>query len=474
MVYPSEVVHFDAPIFPSLTNTSRLLAQGKLSPFELAQQHIARIDAVDPGLNCFITATPESALAEARAAEESLGRGEQRGPLHGIPLALKDLIDTRSVRTTAGSTFFAERVPDADAAAVERLRQAGAVLLGKLNMHEWALGVTNDNPHFGACRNPWARHRITGGSSGGSAAALAAGLCMGSLGSDTGGSIRIPAALCGVVGLKPTFGRVSVRGVVPLSWNLDHVGPMARHVSDVALLLQAIAGFDPRDPYSVDVAVDDYVSDLARGVEGWRASLASEACVGGVDGEVGRAVREAAKVFAGLGASVEEVDVPRFAEAARANGLMTTADAAVFHRERLAVQPDGFGADVLSRLRRGGSYTAGEYVDARRLQSVLKRELATWFQECGLLLLPTTPIAAPVRDGLDAVEAARVLTRFTAPFNLTGLPAISLPCGFTRDGLPIGLQIVGPAWSEARLLRAAHAYESATPWHRAAPQADQN
>ena len=472
MFYPSAVVHLDGQISPSLTDTARLLAQRKLSPVELAQQHIARIEAVDPGLNCFITATPESALSEARAAEEALGRGEQRGPLHGIPLALKDLVDTRAVRTTAGSCFFAERAPDADAAVVERLRQAGAVLLGKLNMHEWALGVTNDNPHFGACRNPWARDRITGGSSGGSAAALAAGLCMGSLGSDTGGSIRIPAALCGVVGLKPTFGRVSVRGVVPLSWNLDHVGPMSRRVSDVAVLLQAIAGFDPRDPYSVDIAGDDYVADLARGIEGWRVSLASEVCVEGVDEEVGRAVREAAKLFAELGASVREVDVPRLVEAGRANGLMTTADAAVFHRDRLAAQPDRFGADVLSRLRRGASYTSGEYVGARRLQSVLKRELASWFQETELLLLPTTPIGAPVRDGLDAVEAARVLTRFTAPFNLTGLPAISLPCGFTGDGLPIGLQIVGPAWSEARLLRAAHAYESATPWHRAAPPAN--
>jgi len=256
---------------------------------------------------------------------------------------------------------------------------------------------------------------------------------------------------------------------VPLSWNLDHVGPMARRVADVALLLQAIAGFDPRDPFSVDEPVDDYVAALARGVAGWRVWLAAGACVEGAHGEVLRAVREAGRVFEDLGAIVREVDLQNLADAARANGLMTTADAATFHRERLESRPDGFGADVLSRLRRGASYTVAEYVESRRLQTVLRREFASWFRDCEVVLLPTTPIAAPVREGLDAVETARVLTRFTAPFNLTGLPAISLPCGFTGNGLPIGLQIVGPAWSEARLLRAARAYEEATSWHRATP-----
>ena len=459
----------DALTSASLADTSRRLADRKISPVELAGHYFERIATVDRGLNSFITPTPDVAMRDARAAEDALRRGDQRGSLLGIPVALKDLVDTRGIRTTAGSCFFADRVPDEDAAVVERLRAAGAVLVGKLNMHEWALGVTNDNPHFGPCRNPWARERITGGSSGGSGAALAAGLCVGSLGSDTGGSIRIPSALCGVVGLKPTFGRVSVRGVVPLSWNLDHVGPMARRVADVAMLLQAIAGFDPRDPFSVDAPVDDYVSGLSEGVAGWRVWLASGECLEDADAEVLRAVRQAGQVFQELGAHVREVDLPHLAEAGRANGVMTTADASTFHGERMRAHPEGFGPDVLSRLQRGSSYTVGEYVEARRLQTVLRREFGSWFQECEVILLPTTPIPAPVREGLDAVEAARVLTRFTAPFNLTGLPAISVPGGFTADRLPIGLQVVGPAWSEARVLRAAAAYERATSWHRMLP-----
>src|SRR5919199_727955 len=286
----------------TLADAAQLIAARELSPVELTRAHLDRIEAVDPRLNCFITLLAEDALAEAREAEDAVSRGNYRGALHGVPIALKDLYETKGVRTTAGSSFLADHVPDADGAVVEKLRGAGAVILGKLNLHEWALGVTTDNPHFGACKNPWDLERSPGGSSGGSGAALSAGLCLGSYGSDTGGSIRIPAALCGVVGLKPTYGRVSLRGVVPLSWNLDHAGPMARRVRDVAVLLAAVAGYDAEDAYASDVPVSDYLVDLAAGVAGWRVALASGDCLTGADADGLEAVCAAARVFEDLGA----------------------------------------------------------------------------------------------------------------------------------------------------------------------------
>ena len=380
-----------------------------------------------------------------------------------MPVALKDLFDTAGVRTTAGSKFFADRIPDRDAHVVERLRQAGAVILGKLNMHEWALGVTNDNPHYGACRNPWAPDHITGGSSGGSAAALAAGFCDGALGSDTGGSIRIPAALCGVVGLKPTYGRVSLRDVVPLSWSLDHAGPMARTVTDVARLLSAMAGHDPADPGSAAIATDDYLTALDAGIGGWRIGVVADESLGDLQPAVGDAFRTALSTLASLGAVAEPFEMPELAEAARLNGLVTTADAATFHRDRMEQAPDDFGADVLARLRRGAAYGSTDYAHARRMQSVYRRQFEALFVEHGgrfdAIVLPTTSIPAPLIAGIDSVATAGVLTRFTAPFNFTGLPAISVPCGKSADGLPLGLQLVCAPWAERRLLRVAFAYE---------------
>jgi aspartyl-tRNA(Asn)/glutamyl-tRNA(Gln) amidotransferase subunit A len=373
------------------------------------------------------------------------------------------------VLTTAGSIFFDQWIPQANAAVVDRLDAAGAVNLGKLNMHEIALGVTNNNPHFGACHNPWEEKRTPGGSSGGSGAALAAGLCMGSLGSDTGGSIRIPASLSGVVGLKPTYGRVSLRGVVPLSWNLDHPGPMARRTRDVALLLQVIAGYDPDDPASADVGVPDYLAQLMGGVRGWRIAHAEDDFFNQGDEQVLEAVQEAVDVFAGLGAKIEMVEFPGALEAARGNGLLVTSDAAAFHRERLGEHPEKFGDDVRQRLEAGAAYTSSEYSLARRNQKLLRRKFEQFFDEYDLLLTASTPIAAPLLEGPDAVEQAARLTRFTAPFNFTGLPAISLPGGFTDQGLPIGLQIVTRPWGEAALLRAAQAYEGATEWHLKRP-----
>ena len=453
----------------TIAEAADLLARREIAAVELTEAHLRRIDAHDTHLNSFITVTSDHALTQARAADAELTRGVRRGPLHGIPLALKDLYDTAGIRTTAGSTFFADRIPDTDARAVTLLYQAGAVLLGKLNMHEWALGVTNINPHYGPSRNPWDPSRITGGSSGGAAAALAAGLCMGALGSDTGGSIRIPSSLCGIVGLKPTFGRVSLQGVIPLSWNLDHAGPMARTVTDAALLLQAIAGYDPDDPVSVALPVDNLLATLDAGVTGWRIALATDAHFGEADPEVISAVRRAATVFEELGARVEAVDLSQGREAAQMNALMTTSDAAAFHRDRLRDHPHQFGADVLARMERGAQFTSTEYILARRFQSEWRRRLERLFEQFDLLLTPATPITAPVIEGLDAIEAARQLTRCTAPFNLAGLPALSVPCGLSAAGLPIGLQIVAAPWNEARALRAGRAFENATQWHRQTP-----
>ena len=448
----------------NLSEVAELIEQRKISPVEITEAYLERIEQVDGKLNSFITLTAESALEDARRAEQEILGGQYRGSLHGIPIALKDLYETQGVRTTAGSRFFSDYIPERDGAVVQRLKAAGSVMLGKLNMHEIALGITNDNPHYGPCRNPWDLERSPGGSSGGSGAALAARLCLGSMGTDTGGSIRIPSALCGVVGLKPTFGRVSLQGVIPLSWNLDHAGPMARSVRDVAILLQLVTGYDPKDPGSVDVPVEDYLGGLGDGVKGWRIALASDEFFVRGETEVLDAVQVAAGIFSDLDARVEAIDVPEGYQAGLANGLMTTSDAAAFYQERLQTRPQDFGTDILQRLQMGAAFTSTEYILARRTQTQLRRRFELFFDEFDLLITPTTPISAPPITGPDAVEQAKILTRFTAPFNLTGLPALSLPCGFTRTGLPIGLQIVGPFWGEERILQAGYAYEQSAGW----------
>lgn len=452
----------------TIAEAAALLADRALSPVELVQAHLDRIAAVDPQINSYITLTAEAALEQARAAEAEIAAGAYRGALHGIPIALKDLYETAGVRTTAGTRILADNIPAADGVCVARLRAAGAISLGKLNMHEWALGITNINPHYGAVTNPWDTSRMTGGSSGGSGAALAARLCMGSLGSDTGGSIRIPASLCGVVGLKPTYGRVSVRGVIPLSWNLDHAGPMARTVRDTALLLSVIAGYDPNDPGSANMPVDDYLGSIDAGVRGMRIGMPTDAHFSEADAPILAAVEAAAELFRALGAEVHEIDLGDAAEARSFNTLMTTADAAAYHYDDLRDRRDLFGADVLTRMEGGARFTSTEYALARRFQAVWRRRLESLFQQYDLLLTAATPVTAPVRAGADAVAVAPTFTRFTAPFNLGGVPALALPGGFA-EGLPIGLQLVGPDWSEARVLRAGYAYEQATEWHTKRP-----
>jgi aspartyl-tRNA(Asn)/glutamyl-tRNA(Gln) amidotransferase subunit A len=458
----------------SMADAIERIRKGELSPVELTRAHLERIERLDAKLNSFITVIADQALQRARWAEVEMTRKpttrtEPLGSLHGIPLALKDLYETLGVRTTHGSRFYADYVPERDALAVKRLYSAGAVLLGKTNMHEIALGLTNINPHYGPCRNPWALDRIPGGSSGGSAAALAAGMCMGSLGSDTGGSIRVPASLCGIVGLKPTYGRVSLRGVIPLSWNLDHAGPMARRVIDVALLLQVIAGYDPEDPYSANKPVDDYTKHIRDGVEGWRVGFVEGEYFEKSVPEIRQAVGQAADVFSQLGARVEPVRLTSIRQAARASGLMVISDAAALHRDRLQDCPEVFGDDVLQRLTSGAGVSSTDYIIARRTQTIMRWEMKRLFESYDILLIPATAVPAFPIEGLDSIEQARLLTRYTSPFNLVGLPALSLPCGYTAEGLPIGLQLVARHWGEAQLLRAAYAYENATEWHQSRP-----
>jgi len=447
-----------------LAEAAERIQKREISPVDLTEACLARAEALDPHLNCFITRTAVAAREQARQAEAELAAGRSRGRLTGIPIALKDIIDTAGIRTTLGTRIFSGRVPAADAFLVSRLREAGAVMLGKLNMHEIALGVTSINPHYGACLNPWAPERISGGSSGGCAVALAAGLAFGAVGTDTGGSIRIPASLCGVVGLKPTRGLLSLRGVAPLSWNLDCPGPMARRVRDAALLLQALFGFDPEDPVSVDRPGADFVSSIDAGVAGWPIAVARDDFYGEADPEVTAAVGEAAGVFASLGARVEEIQVPGAREAAQANALMVVCDAAAVYRDRLHEDASLFGADVRQRLWIGLDTPLPDYIAARRTQELHRQALAAIFRRFRLLLTPATPVAAPLRAGTDAIEQSRHLTRFTSPFNLTGLPALAVPGGFNRLGLPLGLQLCGPAWAEADLLQAGQAYETAAGW----------
>lgn len=460
----------------SVTITQAL--QDEETRSKLTQACYRQIERLDPAINAFITVIPPVENTSL-TGEQPVARAERTPPtttpgiagtLQDIPIAIKDLFETAGVRTTAGSLFFKDYIPGEDAVAVSRLKAAGADIVGKTGTHEVALGVTSINPHYGSPRNPWDPSRITGGSSGGSAAAVAAGMCMAALGSDTGGSIRIPASLCGVVGLKPTFGRISLRGVFPLSWNLDHAGPLTRSVKDAALLLQVLAGYDEADPSSANVPVDDYLQGIQAGIQGWRIALAAGEYVEASEAEVIRAVRSAAGVFERLGAEIEEADVNWLYEAAVANGQMVQADGAAYHRERLERNPELFGADVRQRLEGGRDLPSGAYILARRKQTEIRRRCELFFRRYDALILPSTPVPAlPIEDIENSASQAPALTRFTAPFNLAGIPALSIPCGFTESGLPIGLQIVCGAWQEAKALRAGFAFEQETTWHNRKP-----
>jgi aspartyl-tRNA(Asn)/glutamyl-tRNA(Gln) amidotransferase subunit A len=456
----------------SIVEAGELLRTRKVSPVELTNACLARIDRLNPALNAFITVMREQALADARAAETDIARGRRRGPLHGIPIALKDLFDTAGVKTTAGSAIFADRIPSQDAEVVRRLKQAGAVLIGKTNMHEFAYGDTSAISHFGPVRNPWDRQRISGGSSGGSAAAVAARLCYGALGSDTGGSIRQPSAYCGIVGLKPTYGLVSTTGVVPLSWSLDHVGPMCRTVADAAALLQPIAGYDPADANSIDAAPPDYVKALRQHVSSFRLGIPRAVFYEGLDAEIERAMNEALQVLRRLTSSARDVELPAYQTLP-----VVGAEAYAFHAQYVTKTPDLYQPATRQRIEGGSRITAPAYIEGKRELDRLRRAVAGVFSNVDLLVTPTSPILPQTVD--QAINSPTVpppggvapSLRNTQPFDIFGLPTISIPCGFSSAGLPIGLQISGPRLGEPQVLALAYAFEQATEWHRRAPWA---
>ena len=451
----------------TITGALETIAKRDTTPQGLAEACFDQINRLNPTLNAYITViSPEDML---NAQRPPVNTAPLNHALRGIPIAIKDLFDIEGILTTAGSKFFTDNIADQDAFVIDKLKQAGALLNGKTNTHEIALGITGDNPHYGTARNPWNTDRIPGGSSSGSAIAVATGMALGALGTDTGGSIRIPASLCGIVGFKPTRGRVSTRGVFPLSWNLDHVGPLTKCVKDAAIILQVISAYDAIDPSSIKMLTGDYLGHLIDDMEGRRIAIGSGEFIETSDPEVLEAVRESVKVFESMGCKVEKVNVDWMRDAALANKTMIQADGATVHRDRLKEHPEMFGDDIRRRLEEGASRTVTEYILARRTQSEVRKRCELFFESYDFLITPTTPIAAPTIEGHDAIEQAGRLTRFTAPFNLTGLPALSVPCGFTKEGLPIGLQIIARAWGDAKALNAGYAFEQATEWHKKSP-----
>jgi aspartyl-tRNA(Asn)/glutamyl-tRNA(Gln) amidotransferase subunit A len=437
-----------------------------LSPVEVTRHLLARAEKLDPVLHAFVTLTAERALADARAAEEALGRGDERALL-GIPIAHKDIYLTRGIRTTAGSALLADWIPDEDATCVRRWHEAGTILMGKLITHEFAFGIQFPGHRFPPARNPWNLEHIPGGSSSGSGAALAAGLVTGATGSDTGGSIRGPAAFCGLVGLKPTYGRVSRAGVITLSWTLDHTGPMARTVEDCAYLFQALTGHDPADPASSRLPVDDYLAGLGGDIRGLRIGVPRAYFFEGIDPEVEHAFEAALETLRGLGAEVRDVEIPSI-HATPAFLLIMMPEAFAYHEQDIRSHPELYGEVLRERMLAGALVTAAEYTQAQRLRARLCAEVTDVMRAVDVLATPTTP--RPATPFAMAQDPEFGFPRSNMPpFNLTGQPALALPCGVSSSGLPLSLQIAGRPFEEATVLRVGAAYERATPWHTRRP-----
>lgn len=456
-----------------MTELARLIATKAVSPVEVVRAHLDRIAALDRDLRAYITVRDDAALQAASAAEAAVMSGQPLGPLHGVPYALKDLYDTAGVRTTGGSRILGARVPLKDATVAQRLAGAGGVLLGKLNMVEFAYGPEGLNPHYGHARNPWdpAVHRIAGGSSSGSGVAVAAGLAPGALGSDTGGSIRIPASLCGITGLKPTYGRVSRAGVLPLAWSMDHVGPMTRTAADAALMLGTMAGYDAADASSSVLPVPDYLAALTGDVKGLRVGLLRRFFMDGAAAAVRAAVETAANTLARAGADVDEVSLEQVTLVSAASTAIVGSEALAYHAGWLRTRGAEYDPDVARRLRSSAFIGGAHYVRAQRVRGLVRDEIDAALARRDVLLAPSTPIVAPVVEerrvplGDGSVDVRAALIRFTRPFNLSGHPACAVPCGFTDGGLPIGMQLVGRPFDEATVLRAADAFQRLTDFH---------
>jgi aspartyl-tRNA(Asn)/glutamyl-tRNA(Gln) amidotransferase subunit A len=460
--------------FLSIEEAGRLLRRREISPVDLVQAALARIERLNPRVNAFLTVVADTAMRHARAAERELQRAKSKSLLHGIPIATKDNFYTRGIRTTAGSKILGDFVPKEDSDAAARLAGAGAILLGKTNMHEFAYGITSENPHYGPVHNPWALERISGGSSGGSAAAIAAGMCFASVGTDTGGSIRVPAALCGIVGLKPTYGLVSVAGTVPLAPAFDHAGPLARSVADLCVMLEAIAGKFPRGSPRPDHRA--LRKNRPRRIRiGWPKEFYFER----LDADVRRLVERAAQTLTkALNARVAEVPLNGLAESVESATNVIVAEANYYHESQgyFPGRAAEYGDDVRGHLEWGAKLPAVDYMRGLRSKSEVEAIFDAAFEKADVIVAPASPIPAP-RIGETAVRVpgerettVRIeLLRMTRPTNISGHPSISVPCGFTATGLPVGLQLIGPKWGEARLLAIAQAYEDATDWHTRRP-----
>ena len=447
------------------------LRRKQFSAIELADACLDRIDAHDAKLHSFITRTPDLALEQARRSEKELRSGVDRGPLHGIPIALKDLYATKGIRTTCHSAVLEHWIPDHDATTVTKLQEGGIVLLGKLGMHEFAFGGPSVDAPFPAVRNPWNRLHIPGGSSSGSGAALAAGFCFGALGSDTGGSIRTPSSHCGIVGIKPTYGRCSRYGVIPLSWSLDHTGPMARSVEDCAIMLQVLAGHDAKDNASAQVPVPNFQAGMKNGIKGLRVGVPRKNWFDenlGIHRQTEAIFDEALKVLGSLGAIVVDIDGKAFSLARKANQTLLVCEAYAYHEKTYQQTPMKFGSSVRRRMLEGAFLSAADYLTAQRARAVLNAQIRANFPNVDVFAVPGAARPAEAFDSMDPTEQ-NMRPSFTNPFNLTGLPAISVPCGFTEGNLPAGLQIVAPPFEEATCFRVAYAYEQATEWHNQRP-----
>jgi len=454
----------------SIASLAPRISRKEVSPVELVRACLERIEEQNQMVRAFITVCADQALEAARFAEAEILAGRYCGPLHGIPISLKDLVATQGIRTTAGSKILADWIPQADACIVKKFKEAGAIILGKANLHEFAYGPTGVNPHYGTSQNPWGPGRIPGGSSSGSGASVAHSFCPGSIGTDSGGSIRIPASLMGIVGLKPTYGLVSLKGIVPLAWSLDHAGPVTRTVADAALMLQAIAGYDPQDPASHNRPIPHYFQALQGDVKGMRIGLLEEY----LDSPMEEGIKQATMAFAGrlkgIGVKVEEVSLPQLRYASVVSFLIMASESMAYHRRFMKTRAADYGEEIRIRLGLGQFVLATQYIQAQRVRRLLYRHIQDALGRFDLLLSPTLPITAPrIEDreilfGGKSTDVRPVLTRFTRAFNVTGHPALSLPGGLSPSGLPIGMQLIGRPFGEETLLRLGHAYEQAFPF----------
>jgi aspartyl-tRNA(Asn)/glutamyl-tRNA(Gln) amidotransferase subunit A len=460
----------------TIKDLSQHIARKDLSPVEITEAILARIDATDTSLGSYITVLAESALRSAHAAEQEIQQGRYRGPLHGVPIAVKDLVWTKGVVTTCASSILKDYIPSEDATIIKRFRDSGAVLLGKLNMHEFAFGVTGETSAFGPCRNPWDLNRLPGGSSSGSGVAVAAGLAYGAIGTDTGGSIRIPASLCGTVGLKATYGRVSRYGVIPLSWSFDHVGPLARSVEDAALLLNSIAGHDQLDPSSAEVSVPEFDKGLSDNLRGVRLGIPREFFFENITAEVKSAVTSAIDRMSDLGAQIQEVSIPLLDHTVAIWNTCVLPEATAYHLNHLRTHPELYTPEVRERLELGLFIPAVAYATAQRIRRKLSEQVYEVFRNVDIIIGPTTPSSAPKAGGEEVLvgetkQDARISMGYlTRVANLTGIPSISLPCGFSSHGMPIGMQLMAKSFDESTAIRTAHAYEKATTWHEHHPE----